>query len=108
MARACGCERAGEFSPLCRGRRSETGAKLLAARVGPELPSRLGIDEPQNARIRQLLLARVPDLDRDHIVPAGELEQRATPVERTTKVAHDDHRRPLPGKRRGPVERLAE
>ena len=67
-----------------------------AARVDAELLARLGIDEPEVADVRQLLLARVADLDRDHLVPARQLEQRAAPVERPAEVRDDDDERALP------------
>ena len=42
------------------------------------------------------LLARVADLDREHVVAAGELEQRRAPVARAAEVGDDDDERALP------------
>ena len=74
MTRPCGCKRAGQLGALRRSRRRKAGAHTLVAGVCAELPPGLRIDEPQDARVRELLLARVPDLDRDHVVSAGELQ----------------------------------
>ena len=60
----------------------------------------LGVDEPEVADVGQLLLARVADLDRDHVVPAGELEQRAAPVARAAEVGDDDDQRRAGGRAR--------
>ncbi len=103
-----GRDGARQLCALGRSRSSKTDAQVLAARVGAKLSSGLGIDEPKDTRVRQFLLSRVPDLDRDHVVAAGELEQRPAPVLRPPKVADDDHRRPLPGERRGAMKRLTE
>ena len=70
-------ERAGDAGPFfCRGR-GETGTETLAARIGADLPASLRIHKPEHARVRELLLARVADLDRDDLVPPGQIEQRA-------------------------------
>ena len=77
---------------------SEARAQPRATCVGAHLPPGLGIDEPEHPRVRELLLAGIPDLDRDDLVPTGEFEQRAAPVERATEVAHDDGDRALTSK----------
>ncbi len=64
-------------------------AKPPAARVHAELPPGLGIDEIEQADVRQLLLTRVPDLDGDDVVVARELEQRPSPVAPASEVGHD-------------------
>src|SRR5581483_6023241 len=63
---------------------------------------------PEVARVRQLLLARVPDLASDDVVAAGQLEPRAPPVERPAEVRDEDDERPLAGERARPAHRLAE
>ena len=68
----------------------------------------LGIDEPEVAGVRKLLLARIADLDGDHVVAAGELEQRAAPVERPAEVGDDDDERALSRERARPARSLAE
>ena len=45
--------------------------RLRGARVDAELAPGLGVDQPQVAHGGQLLLARVADLDRDHVVAAA-------------------------------------
>jgi hypothetical protein len=56
-------------------------ARSLALRVSTrQLTSRLGIDQRQVADVRQRLLARVADLDRDDVVAAREVEHRPAPV----------------------------
>ena len=51
--------------PLLGRARGEALAQARAVRVGADLPPGLGVDEPQVADGRKLLLARVADLDRD-------------------------------------------
>src|SRR5439155_16773397 len=96
---ARGGEHARDLRALFRGGSGEPCAQPLAARVGAYLPSRLGIDEPEHAGVRELLFARVADLDRDHFVPPCELEQRVTPIHWPAKVAHDDDDCTLTGDR---------
>jgi len=69
----------------------KTLAQTLASRVDAELSPRLGIDEPEHADVRELLLPGVSDLDRDDVVAAGKLEERAPPVLRPAKVRDHDH-----------------
>ena len=66
----------GERLPLLLRRGGEAAAQHCARGVHAQLAAGLGIDEPQLARVGQLLLARVADLDADHLVPARDLEQR--------------------------------
>ena len=80
---------------LGRRRGGEALAQAAVARVDAELAAGLRIDEPELADVRQLLLARVADLDRDHVVTAGELEQRPAPVARPAEVGDDDDERAL-------------
>ena len=77
-------------------------------RVDAELATRLRIDEPELAHARQLLLARVADLDCDHVVAAGEVDQGATPVQGPAEVRDDHDERPLQRDRSGSVQRLRE
>ena len=69
---------------LGRRRDGESLAEAAAARVDAELPPGLRIDEVEEADVRQLLLAWVPDLDGDDVMVPGELEQRlaASPADR--------------------------
>ena len=46
---------------------------------------RLGIDEHEMAGVGQLALARVDDLDREHVVRAGEAAERPRPL-RTLRI----------------------
>ena len=108
MADAERAERAGEAAPLLGGGGGEAGAELRVPGVDAELPAGLRVDEPELAGVRQLLLARVADLDGEDVVPAGELEHRPAPVERAAEVGDDDDERPLAGDRPGPGQRLAE
>ena len=108
MAHAHRRERLAELRAFgCRGL-GEAAAQLGAARVDAELASRLRVDEPELARVRQLLLARVADLDGDDVVAAGELQQRPAPVVRAAEVGDDDDERALPRECVGAPDRLAE
>src|SRR4029077_1251301 len=80
---------------LRSGRKAE--APDRARGVNPQSAPGLGADEPQLARVRELLLARVADLDADHLVPTGDLEQRAAPVTVAAEVRDDDDERTLAG-----------
>ena len=101
-------ERRGDLAPLGRRGGREPRPQPRAAGIDPELPPRLGIDEPELAHVRQLLLARVADLDRDDVVPAGEREERPAPVERAAKVGDEHDERALAAERADAVDRLAE
>ena len=72
----------------CGGR--EAAAEVCAARVDAQLPSRLGINEPELAGVGELLLPRVANLDGDDIVAAGELEERPAPVLGAAEVRDED------------------
>ena len=52
-----------------RGGGREALPEPAAARVDPQLAARLGIDQPEVADVRELLLARVANLDGDDAVP---------------------------------------
>ena len=93
-----------ERSPLLLGGGREAAAQHRARGVHAQLAAGLGIDEPQLARVGELLLARVADLDADHLVPAGDLEQRAAPVTVAAEVRDDDDERALAGE----LARIAE
>ena len=54
-----------------RSRGGEALAQAAAPRVDAQLPAGLRIDEPEHTDVRELLLARVADLDGEHLVPAG-------------------------------------
>ena len=71
-------------------------ARSLASRVSTRscLPG-LGVDEVELAEVGELLLARVTDLDGDDVVAAGEVEQRAAPVDRPAEVGDDGDERAL-------------
>src|SRR5712691_5152444 len=101
-------ERAREAASLPRRGCGEALAQPLAAGVDAELSARLGVDEPQLADVGKLLLALIADLDRDHVVAAGELEQRAAPVERAAEVGDEHNQGALPGERACAGERLGE
>ena len=77
------------LAALQGGRGGEARAQPLARGVDLHLPARLGIDEPQLAEPRQLLLAHVADLDRHDVMPAAEHEERPPPVARAAEVGHD-------------------
>ena len=85
-----------EARPLLRGGVREALPQPPLGRVDVELAPRLRVDEPDVADVRQLLLARVPDLDRDDRVPGGEPEQRRPPVARAAEVGDDHGERALP------------
>ena len=74
---ACRGERLGDLrSPgRCGGERS-LSLRLACRRRA----AGLGVHEPEQPDVRELLLARVANLDRDDVVVPGELEQRAPPT----------------------------
>ena len=85
-----------EARPLLGGGVGEALAQLPLGRVDVELAPGLRVDEPDVADVRQLLLARVADLDRDDRVPGGDSEHRRPPVARAAEVGDDDGERALP------------
>ena len=97
-----------EVAPLGLGRLREACAQPRAARVDPDVASGLGVDQPELAGVDELLLARVADLDRDHLVPRGELEHRRVPVARPAEVGDDHHERALACDRGRATDGLAE
>ena len=97
-----------DLLPLRGRRRREALAQLRVRGVDAELAAGLGIDEPELADVRQRLLARVADLDREHVVAARELEQRRAPVARAAEVGDDGDERALLRHPRHQPERRAE
>ena len=95
MAHAERSEHAREPAALFSGGESEPRPQLGAPCVHSELPTGLGIDEPELAGVGQLLLPWILDLHRDHVVAARELEQGLPPVEWATKVGDDGDERRL-------------
>src|SRR5215208_2172136 len=78
---------------LCGGGSREALPQSTIGGVHAQLPSRLGIYEVELAYVRQLLLPRVPDLDGDRLVAAGQPEHRFSPVSRTAEVGGDYNER---------------
>ena len=64
-------ELAGQMRPLLRSGGGEPLPQLPLGGVDVELPARLRVDEPEVADVRQLLLARIPDLDGGDRVPGA-------------------------------------
>ena len=64
----------------------------------------LRVGEGEHADVRQLQLARVDDLDGQHVVPHAELAQRAGPAVDRRQEVGDDHGHPAPARR--PVEHV--
>ena len=79
-----------------------------AAGVDSDLPPGLRVDEPQVAHVGQLLLARIADLDRQHLVATHHFEQRLAPVERSAEVGDDRNDPALSRDRTGAAKRRAE
>src|SRR4051794_21005590 len=75
-----------DLPSLLGGRGGELRAHALARGVPLQLPAGLGIDEPQLTELRQLLLARIANLDRHDVMAAAEHEQRTPPVARAAEV----------------------
>ena len=74
MPHAGGPERARNVCPFGRRRNGEALAQPAAAGIDAELAPSFRVDEPEQPDIRELLLARIADLDRDDVVMAGELQ----------------------------------
>src|SRR5206468_6270895 len=87
---------------------SEALAQAGASRVDAKLPAGLRVDEPEWTDVRKLLLARIADLDGDHVVPRGKREQRTMPVVRPSEVGDEDDERSLSGKRRRACDAVGE
>ena len=98
-------ERARELGALGRCGDGEALAQPAAARVDAQLATGLGIDEVEEPDVRELLLARIADLDRDDVVVPGELEQRPSPVALAAEVGDDDDERALARERARARER---
>ena len=101
-------KRTGDLAPLGRRGDCESLAETPTARVDSKLPPGLGVDEIEEPDVRQLLLARVSDLDRDHVMVPGELQERSAPLLRAAEIRDDDHQRTLPGERAGSEQRTVE
>ena len=108
MRNAQRAQLAGKGLPVRRGLFVEALPELAAAGVDAQLPSRLGIDEPEVADVGQLLLPRVTDLHGDDVVARRELEQPRPPVARAAEVGHDDDHCPPPGQTPDPAQSGAE
>jgi hypothetical protein len=103
-----GAKRRGDLGSLLGGAGREALAQAPPRGVDANLPTGLGVDEPEVADRRQRLLARVPDLDGDDLVTTGQLEQRAAPVARAPQVRDDEDVSSPPRQPRRPDEGLAE
>ena len=101
-------ERARQLLAFGRSRDGEALAQPPAPGVDAQLPAGLGVDEVEKADVRELLLARVANLDGDDVVLAGELKQRPAPVARPSEVGDDHDERALARERAGAAERVAE
>jgi hypothetical protein len=99
-------ERGDERPALVRSRRANRWRGGVA--VHAQLAARLGVDEAKLADVRELLLARVADLDRKHGVPSGKPKQRRAPVGRATKVGDENDECALAHDAVGQFERLAQ
>ena len=91
------CRRSSAAASANRARSARVAGVDAQARAG------LRVDEPELADVDELLLARVADLDREHVVPAGEVEERPAPVARAAEVGDDDDERALAGDARASV-----
>ncbi len=108
MTRACRGERPRDHRALFGGSGGEAGPQPRAPRVDAKLSTGLGVDEPERAGIRKLLLGPIANLDRNELVTARELEQRTMPVERAAKVTDHDNDRALPREGTRASERFSE
>ena len=90
-----------ELAPLGGGRLGEPLAHARVARVDLQLLPRLRVDEPDRADVRQLLLARVADLDGDDVVAGGEPQQRPA-ASRAGRGSRRPRRRASGGARAAP------
>ena len=70
---------------------SRSCASMVNSRVTPDL----GVLQDDVADVGQFDVARVDDLDAEHLVPPGDGSQRPHPVDRAQEVA-DDHRHAAP------------
>src|SRR5438094_784357 len=95
MPHADGREETRDARALLRSRRREARPQPRAAGVDPQLPARLRVDEPERADVRELLLARIPNLGREDVVPAREAQQRTPPVARSPEVGDEHDERAL-------------
>ena len=95
MLHADGREETRDARALLRSSRREARPQPRAAGVDPQLPARLRVDEPERADVRELLLARIPNLDREDVVPAREAQQRMPPVARSPEVGDEHDERAL-------------
>ncbi len=97
-----------DVGPLVGRRRREPLSEPAAPRVDAQQLSGLGVDEPERADVRELLLARVAHLESDDVVPARQLEQGPPPVPWPAEIGDQDDEAPLAGQAARAVERLPE
>ena len=88
-------ERPRELEPFGSGGLGVPRPQALARGVNSELSARFRVDEPERAHAGQRLLARIADLDGDHVMTACQPEQWSAPVPRPAEVRDDGDERPL-------------
>ena len=77
------------------GRRAKRSRRPRRRRVDADLAAGLGIDERQLADVGQVVLARVVDLDREHLVPRRDRGQRLA----ASRAGRGSRTRRRPGRR---------
>ncbi len=92
-------QRRGDLGAVGRGGGLEAAAHLAPARVDDDLAPGLGVDHPHVAGRRQLQLARIAHLDREHAVARAQRAQPGLPVARAAEVRHDHHEPARAGER---------
>ena len=97
VRRTCGREIESDLPALLDGGLGEPGAQARIAGIDAEARARLRVAEPDLAHVDELVLARVADLDREHVVAGGEVDERRAPVTRPAEVGDDGDERPLAG-----------
>ena len=60
-------------------------------RIDAKVRARLGIGEPDFAHIDEVILTRITDLDREHVVVAREVDELGAPIPRAPEVRDDGH-----------------
>ena len=90
MLSARASEQSRDLGAFAFGSGGEAVAEPPRARIDAELTAGFGIDEPEFADIRQLLLARVADFDGDHRMAAAEFDQRIRPIAWAAEIRDDD------------------
>ena len=86
-----------DTAPLAGGRLREPRPKACIAGVDAEPRPCLRIGEPHLTDVDELLLARIADLDREHVVARGEVDELLLPVARAAEVGDDGDERALAG-----------